>query len=91
MSQPVEPPQMPIPGVPGAPAAPTFNPADIIAQLTVKFHENILMVYLIVFIAVATAAYALYMIWEEYKRHPIKHRPKKWGKMGKLSDMLRKK
>ena len=75
----------------GAPRAPTFDIGNLIESITIKVNENRIQVYLFIALCVAVAVYALILIWNEYKAHPIKHRPKKWGKIGKLSDMIKKK
>ncbi len=75
----------------GAPKPPMFDPSTIIKNITGAVIKNELQLYLVLAIGALVIGFLLYLIWEEYRKHPIKHKSMKWGKTTKLSDLLRKK
>jgi hypothetical protein len=76
----------------GAPKMPLFDPSTIIQGIGTKVQENTLQIIIFVGIGSLVIGYLIYMIWEEYKKHPLKFKRQKMGKNGfKLSDILRKK
>lgn len=75
----------------GAPKLPIFDPTSIIQGIGTKVQMNIPQIVVIIGIGAIIVGYLLYLIWCEYKKNPIRHKPQKRGKGMKLSDILRKK
>lgn len=81
--------------MPSAPSAPRIepphiDPRSIIENATKYIADERWKFYLIVVLAIVGAAYALWIIYEEYSKSPIKIRKLRWGKF-KLSDFIRRK
>lgn len=75
-----------------APKMPAFNPTSILQGIGDKVQDNLLQIAIIGALCAVTTGYLLFLIWQEYKRNPLKFKVGKVGKMGfKIGDFIRKK
>jgi hypothetical protein len=68
-----------------------FDPGTIMHMIAQRVQMNEMTLWILAGVGSLIMGYILYLIYCEYQKHPIKHKPQKWGKKTKLSDMFRKK